>query len=38
MFDPVDVQIVYAVAHFWEGGVRCFVGGFVWDAVMVFKV
>ena len=25
-----DVQVAYAVARFWEGGARCFVGNFVW--------
>ena len=26
MVNLVDVQVVYAAAHFWEGGARCFVG------------
>ena len=35
MFDPADVQVAYVIAHFWEGGARCFGGGFPWDAVVV---
>ena len=26
---------VYVVFYFWEGGKRCFVGGFAWYAVVI---
>ena len=34
VFDPGGLRSI-AVAYFWEGGTRFFMGGFVWDTMMV---
>ena len=34
VFDSDDIQVGCTAAHFWEAA-RCFVEGFVWDAVIV---